>query len=162
MENATVMVPSFDVLEDRLQEEVSDTHTHSHTHTHTHKHACTHTHTHTSMHAHTHTHTHTSMHAHTHTHTQACMHTHTHTHTSMHAHTHTHTHTHTQFFFTPCPSWTSGRIHLLYFVTNWDKAADLGWCIAALHSLLSIITSCQFVILVIYADQIYPSQRCPS
>ena len=60
---------------------------------------------------------------------------------------HTHTHAHF-FFFTPCPSWTSDRIHLLYFVTDWDRPVDLGWCIAALHSLLSITTSCQFAILV--------------
>ena len=53
-------------------------------------------------------------------------------------------------FFTPCPSWTSSRIHLLYIVTGWDGAVDSGWCIAALHSLLSItsFTSCQLAILV--------------
>ena len=75
--------------------------------------------------------------------------THSHTHTCTHTHTHMHAHFFFFFFFfTPCPSWTSGRIHLLYFVTGWDGAVDLGWCIAALHSLLSITTSCQLAILV--------------
>ena len=80
----------------------------------------------------------------THVHIQLHEHTNTLSSTSTNMHTHTHTHT----LLTPCPSWTPGRIHLLYSVTDWDMAADLGWCIAALHSLLSITISCQSAILI--------------